>query len=70
MIYLTTIISRKKPKWYQHQENKKLALDLQLQTYQILTIDDQMLILSLSYFITTVFKHQIVNREHDFFFQD
>ena len=33
----------------------KLALDSQLQTYQILTNDDQMLILSLSYFNTTVF---------------
>ena len=56
MIYLTTIISRKKPKWYQHQENKKLALDLQLQTYQILTIDDQMLSFCLSYIITTVIE--------------
>ena len=34
---------------------KKLALNLQLQTIQILTNDVQMLILCLSYFITTVF---------------
>ena len=32
----------------------KLALNSQLQAYQILTNDDQMLILCLSYFITTV----------------
>ena len=39
---------------YKHQKSKKLALNLQLQTYQILTNDDQMLILCLSYFIATV----------------
>jgi hypothetical protein len=33
-----------------------LALNSQLRTYQILTNDDQMLILCLSYFITTVPK--------------
>ena len=32
----------------------KLALNSQLKTYQILINDDQMLILCLSYFITTV----------------
>ena len=39
---------------YKHQNNKKLTLNSQLQTYQILTTDDQMTILCLSYFITTV----------------
>ena len=37
-------------------KNKKLTLDSHLQTYQILSSDDQMLILSLSYFISTVLK--------------
>ena len=37
---------------YKHQNNEKLALYSQLQTYQILTNDDQMLILCPSYFIT------------------
>ena len=41
--------------WYKHtQKKKKLTLNSQLQTYQILTNDDQMFILCLSYFITTV----------------
>ena len=34
----------------------KLALDLQLQTYQILTNNDQMLILCPSYYFRTFFK--------------
>ena len=54
MIQITPIISRSKTKWYKHQKNQKLTLNSQLQTYQILTNDDQMLILCLSYFITTV----------------
>ena len=37
-----------------HPKNKKLALKSQLQAYQILTNDDQVLILCLSYLITTV----------------
>ena len=37
-----------------HQKIKKLPLDSQLQTYQILTNDVQMPILCLSYFITIV----------------
>ena len=41
---------------YKQQNNKKLTLNSQLQTYQILTNNDQMLILCLSYFITTVQK--------------
>jgi hypothetical protein len=36
------------------KKENKLALNSQLQTYQIVTNDDQMLILCLSYFITTV----------------
>ena len=40
--------------WYKHQKSKKLALNSSLQTYQILTNDDEMLILRLSYFSTTV----------------
>ena len=39
---------------FKHQRNKKLALNSELQTYQILTNDDQMLNLCLSYFIATV----------------
>ena len=38
-----------------YENNKKFALNLQLQTIQILTNDVQMLILFLSYLITTVF---------------
>ena len=41
--------------WYKHQKSKKLALNSSLQTYQILTNDDQILILHLSYFSITVF---------------
>ena len=37
-------------------KNKKLALNSRLQPYQILKNDDQMLILCLSYFFTTVKK--------------
>ena len=40
--------------WYKLQTNKKLTLNSQQQNYQILTNDDQMLILCSSYFITTV----------------
>ena len=45
---------RSKSKPYKHQKVKKFALNLQLQTIQILTNDVQMLILCISYFITTV----------------
>ena len=38
----------------------QLALNSQLQTYQILVDDDQMLILSLSYFITTVRNEEVI----------
>ena len=54
MIQLNPIVPRSKTKLYKHQKHKKLALDLQLQTYQILTNNDHMLISFLSYFITTV----------------
>ena len=43
-------------KWYKHLKDKKLSLNSQLQTYQILTNDDQMFILCLSYFVTAVLK--------------
>ena len=50
MIKLSTIGSRSKTK------KEKLTLNSQLETYQILTNDDKMLILCLSYFITTLHK--------------
>ena len=40
--------------WYKPNYVKKLALNSQLPTVQILTNDVQVLILCLSYFITTV----------------
>ena len=60
MIYLTPIVSRVKSKSYNKLKKKKekLDLNLQLQTYNILTNNDQMLILLLSYFITTVFEEK------------
>ena len=58
-----SIVSRSKTKWYKHQKNKKLTLNPQLQTYQILTNDDQMFILCLSYFITTVHA-KLEQKEH------
>ena len=54
MISLNPIVSRSKSKWCKPQKVKKSALNLQLQTVQILTDYVQMLILCLSYFITTV----------------
>ena len=51
---LTPIVSRAKSKWYKLKRAKKLALNSQLLTIQILTNDVQVLILRLSYFITTV----------------
>ena len=42
------------PPWYKHQKYKKLTLNSPLQTHQILTNDDQMIIFCLSYLITTV----------------
>ena len=43
-----------KTKWYKSKKFKKLALDSQLLTVQILTNDVQVLESCLSYFITTV----------------
>ena len=40
--------------WYKSKKVKKLALNLQLLTVQILTNDVQVLLLCLSYFVTTV----------------
>ena len=48
--------SRAKRKWYKPKKVKKLALNSQLLTVQILTNDVQVLILCLSYFITTVWN--------------
>ena len=39
-------------KWYKHQKNKNIPF--KFKTYQILTMDVQMLILCLFYSITTV----------------
>ena len=54
IIWLTPIVSRSRCKLYKHQKIKKLALNLWLQTYQILTNNVQMIIFCVSYFITTV----------------
>ena len=51
MIQLTP---KAKSKWYKPKKVKKLALNAQLLIVQILTNDVQVLILCLSYFITTV----------------
>ena len=61
MLYLTTIVSRAKNKWHKAKKVKKLALNSQLLTVQILTNDAQVLILSLSYFITTVCTDRIIS---------
>ena len=52
----TQEVSRAKSKLYKPKKVKKLALNSQLLTVQILTNDVQVLILCLSYFITTVQK--------------
>ena len=48
------IVSRSKSESYKSQKVEKNALNWQLKTVQILTNDVQILILCLSYFITTV----------------
>ena len=48
------IVSRAKSKFYTSKKVKELLLNSPLLTVQILTNDVQMLILCLSYFITTV----------------
>ena len=45
---------RAKSKWYKPKKVKKLALNSQLLTVQILTNDVEVLILCLSYIVTTV----------------
>ena len=45
--------------WYKPPKVEKFALNLQLQTIQILTNDVHMVILCLSYFITTVKEYVI-----------
>ena len=54
MIKLTPIVSRAKSKCFKPKKGKKLALNLQLLTLQILTNDVKVLILCLCYFVTTV----------------
>ena len=54
MISRTPIVSRAKSKWYKPKKVKKLALNSQLLTVEILTNDVQVLTLCLSYSITTV----------------
>ena len=54
MIKLTPIVSRAKASRTNSKKVKKLALNSQLLTVQILTNDVQVLILCLSYSITTV----------------
>ena len=54
LIQLTTIVSRAKSIRWIPKKVKKLALNSQLLTVQILKNDVQVLILCLSYFITTV----------------
>ena len=55
MIKLTPIVSKAKSIWYKPKKGKKLALNSQLLTVQILTND--VLILCLSYSITTVLSN-------------
>ena len=55
MIQWTPIVTRQKnPKPYRHQKNKKLALKFGIQTYQILTNDDEVCIASLSSILLAV----------------
>ena len=61
MIQLIPIVSRAKSKWYKPKRVKKLALNLQLLTIQILTNDVQMLILCLSYSIILYRKRKCWN---------
>ena len=56
--YLTNL-NRSKIKQHKTLENKKFTLNSWLQTYQVLTKNDQLLVLRLSYFITTVLDLKI-----------
>ena len=51
---LTPIVSRSKTKPFKGQKNKKLALNSWIQTYQILTNDDEVCIPSLSSILIAV----------------
>ena len=51
---VTQIVFRAKREWYQPKKVKKFALNSQLLTVQILKNDVQVLILCLSYFVTTI----------------
>ena len=48
------MVSRAKRKWHKHQKNKKLVLNSQLQTYQILTNEAEVLKRSCFSFIIAV----------------
>ena len=54
MTQLTSIVSTSKSELCKHEKIKKLSLNSQLDTYQILTNNKQMMILYLTYFITIV----------------
>ena len=51
---MIAMASREKNKWYKPKKVKKLALNSQLLTVQIMANDVQVLILCLSYLDTTV----------------
>ena len=54
MIQLTPIVSRSKTKPYKSQKNLEFALNSQIQTYQILTNDDEVCIPSISSILIAV----------------
>ena len=54
MIELTPIVSRSKTKPYKCQKKKKLALNSRIQTYQILSNNDEVCIPSLSIILLAV----------------
>ena len=47
-------------KSYKHQKDKKLASKLEMQTYQIMTSDDEVCIPSLSRILLTVFGQNLL----------
>ena len=56
------MVSGAKRKWHKHQKNKKLVLDSQLQTYQILTNEAEVLKQSCFSFIIAVLKIYFFSR--------
>ena len=60
MIQLTPIVSRAKSKWYKSKKVKKLVLNSQLLTVQILANDVQVLILCLSYFLHNLIEPKVI----------